>query len=553
MNSDDVLKHESNNDGAIADEAGETTALLGKSRDCHHSWSCGACDFLSDLNGAIGYKLLALLFVVEHVMRGFVADFTGQAESYVYKAYAVPAPQMQVYKGITGLPWALKPIIGLVSDVYPICGYHKAPYMIAASVTGALAFLAVGAIPQNMLPVPLLVASFFMQAMQLSSIDILSEAKYAEKIREKPQYGPNILSYVWFGLNAGSLLGMLLSGVVIGGFSAKLPYLISAFPAAIVLLPVGAGYLEERKVSAEEAEESRKKFYQQKEASFLSIMMFVVVAVLTAIGMTSGSTHVNAAAAIVGGLVVVFFFGILLSPQIAMFNAWSLMQTSLSLSTSGAAFYFMTDTPEQYPEGPHFSAFFYTSVIGTFGSVMSLIGVVTFQKYLSGFRYRNLFVVTNIAVSLLNLLDMLLYTRLNVRWGIPDHAFILGTGCLQNVIGQWQWLPQVVILSYFCPKGMEATVYALLAGCHNLGNTIASNVGALLLELLHVNPNGSVNESAQFENLWKASLIASLLPTITVVALFKFIPDVKQGDPLMEETASASQGSLWKQFWGIRD
>ena len=27
------------------------------------------------------------------------------------------------------LPWALKPILGLLSDLFPICGYNKAPYL----------------------------------------------------------------------------------------------------------------------------------------------------------------------------------------------------------------------------------------------------------------------------------------------------------------------------------------------------------------------------------------------------------------------------------------
>ena len=127
--------------------------------------------------------------------------------------------------------------------------------------------------------------------------------------------------------------------------------------------------------------------------------------------------------------------------------------------------------------------------------------------------------------------------------------YISGTSCMQNVLMQWQWMPQVIILSYFCPRGMEATMYALLAGCHNLGNTIASCWGALLLESLDVNPTGSVGESAQFDNLWKASLLASLMPIITVVALFHFIPDVKQGDPVVDPNAEATQGSLWRQFW----
>lgn len=114
-------------------------------------------------------------------------------------------------------------------------------------------------------------------------------------------------------------------------------------------------------------------------------------------------------------------------------------------------------------------------------------------------------------------------------------------------------MPQVIILSYFCPKGMEATMYALLAGCHNLGNTISSSWGALLLETLEINPNGSTGESDQFTNLWKASLLASVLPLISVVALFHFIPDVKQGDRIVDPNASATRDSMWRRYWNLGD
>eukprot|EP00439_Symbiodinium_sp_Y106_P075323 s2456_g14.t3 len=128
----------------------EKVTLLGGKQRRECSWTCGAAEFLDDLAGAIGYKLLFLLFVVEHVNRGFVADFSGQAESYVYKT------KLASKVSISKLPWALKPVVGLISDVMPIGGYHKAPYMIGAVFVGSAAFLAAGAVPHSMLPVSLL-------------------------------------------------------------------------------------------------------------------------------------------------------------------------------------------------------------------------------------------------------------------------------------------------------------------------------------------------------------------------------------------------------------
>merc|ERR550539_1242474 len=103
---------------------------------------------------------------------------------------------------------------------------------------------------------------------------------------------------------------------------------------------------------------------------------------------------------------------------------------------------------------------------------------------------------------------MILFARLNHTFGIPDKVFVLGSTVAQNVIFTWQWMPQVVILSFLCPKGMEATMYALLAGCHNLGNTIAANCGAVMLQWLGCDPSGAPKESKQFENLWMGAVFS---------------------------------------------
>merc|ERR1719261_2242167 len=127
--------------------------------------------------------------------------------------------------------------------------------------------------------------------------------------------------------------------------------------------------------------------------------------------------------------------------------------------------------------------------------------------------------MTNVVLSILSMADVVMLSRLNVRLGIPDDMMVVGGSVLQTVVGQWMWMPGVVILSQLCPKGMEATMYALLAGCHNLGNTIASNCGAYVLLLLGCNPSGADAESHQFDRLWMASALSTLLPMLTLFLL----------------------------------
>jgi len=223
------------------------------------------------------------------------------------------------------------------------------------------------------------------------------------------------------------------------------------------------------------------------------------------------------------------------------------------VSISGATFYFFTDDETQYPAGPHFSKFFFTTVLGVIGSVVSMIGIWSYQAYLKDWTYTRLLILTNVIVSCLSLLDLVLFLRWNLKIGIPDHAFVIGSQASQALVMQWMWMPGVIILSQLCPAGMEATMYALLAGCHNLGNAISANCGAYLLHLLDVNPQGNLDETHTFDKLWVATLIAIVLPFLTIFTIPWLIPNAKQTDTLLDENSShsATAGSVFEKWMGI--
>jgi len=47
---------------------------------------------------------------------------------------------------ISATPWAIKGAIGVISDAYPLFGYHKASYIIVVGVLGAVAFALLAAL-----------------------------------------------------------------------------------------------------------------------------------------------------------------------------------------------------------------------------------------------------------------------------------------------------------------------------------------------------------------------------------------------------------------------
>merc|ERR1719379_535993 len=97
-----------------------------------------------------------------------------------------------------------------------------------------------------------IVCCLFLIFLQVSSVDLLVEAKQSEEVKAKSAQGPQFFTFTWLGINIGQVLGVCLVGFLIHYTGPRLPYLI-AFPfVALVLWPTLSNYLGERPVPYEE-------------------------------------------------------------------------------------------------------------------------------------------------------------------------------------------------------------------------------------------------------------------------------------------------------------
>lgn len=550
------IHHPADPEGDVNEtQESERLPLVPKKGKVQRSDFFGFTAWIEDLEQTFGRQMLILLFTIQHLVKGFLFEFMRKANPYLFKMYHVPAPQASVFTGVTTLPWAMKPMIGLISDVFPLWGYNKAPYMVITTVLGVCALSYLGLSTAETAPISAVVTCLFLVTFQVATCDLLSEARYSEMIKIHSHAGPSLLSYCWGGMQACGLVAIACSGLAVMYLGVHWMYIICVVPAASVLAPVALGYIGEPRLTEEQKIAKRQRFVAEQEMCWLCLLMFIATITMTCAGIFVRDPFTNAILGLSIGFIVLVCFSVTLSPVIAKFNAFTLIQTACMLSTNSAAFYFYTDTEEQYPAtenspgGPHFSMLFFNSGIGTVGAVCSLIGIWSYQRYLSKWRYRSLLVCTNLVYSLLAAADCVVFSRLNRQLGIPDEVFVLGAQGLEYVLQQWMWMPQVVILSYMVPEGMEATMYALLAGCHNLGWSISQTVGGYALDLLGCHPKGALGESHEFDNLWIVAAFAAGLPLVCICLLFWLIPDATQTERFTSELEdSATEGSLWKQW-----
>lgn len=505
-------------------------------------------DMLVGLKDCYGWKLLGMLAFSQWMCKGFVWGFCLSSMEFLFRDYAVSGPRLQVYKAIVMLPWAMKPIFGLLSDAVPILGYQKAPYIIMVSVLAVLAHVSLGFSPAGTLPIKGVVIALLFGCLQISVVDLLTEAKYAERIRQRPERGPDLMTFVWGGITLGNLFATGCVGFVIEHFGTHTVFAIAAVPAAIMIIPTWLNWLEEPRMTPEQVAVKQAEMWAQKEILFLVMLTGVATLSLVAVGLVQDSVWVNLAAALVVAVVVVTAFTVLLNPMIGKMNCFFFIQTCCVVDISGASFYFFTDNAEQFPQGPHFSKIFFASGLGVFVALLSLGGMAIYNRYMQHWRYHALFIFANCLVCAVSMFALLVYTRYNLVMGIPDTFFVMSTWGIWAIVHMWMWLPGVVLLSQLCPKGVEATMYALLAGCHNLGLATASYLGACMLKTLEITPSGAVNEAHQFQNLWLAALVQALAPMVTLVALPYMIPNALQTEKLLDGDAKAVDNSPWQRL-----
>jgi len=531
----------------------ETDPLITKSTSQNQSWIrktflSGPTEFLNRLCDGFGTNLIIMLSVSQHLGKGLIGTFAHFPMQFIFSEYNVPAPRMQVFIGAIMLPWAMKPIVGLLSDAFPIFGYRKMGYILISDFISILAAIPLGFVPLGYLPIEFLVACLFLLRVQMATTDLLTEAQYAEFIKVKPELGPDLMSFVWGGIQVASLLATVVAPALMN-VSLRVPYMLCLIPMILLIFPTWMNYLGEKKMTADDQVKSREKLYDQPEASLLCAFMFVGTVTLSALGIWYENVLANAIASLTLMIIMLILFQITFGGIVAKVNAFFLVQTSMAVSISGASFYFYTDTKEQYPDGPHFSIEFYTGVLGVVGTFCSLIGIMIYQRYLNNWSYRSLLIMANIILSVLSVLDVIFFLRWNiVHLGIPDHFFVLGASVSQSIVAQWMWMPGVVILSQLVDQGKEAMMYALLAGCHNLGHTVASNLGALLLLHLGISPKGIDCEQEEFHHLWIASLLSTLLPLLTCLMIPFFIPNVKQNEKFYVEHEDEAKMPWFRQW-----
>ncbi|KAF5748111.1 Major facilitator superfamily protein [Tripterygium wilfordii] len=415
--------------------------------------------------------------------QGFSGSLFKVVTDYYWKDVQKVQPSaVQLYMGLYYIPWVMKPIWGLLTDVFPVRGYRRKPYFVVAGVLGGVSALMVALLGN--LPVVVALICLIVLTAGMAIADVTIDACIATNSIECRELAPDMQSLCWFCSSAGALVGYSTSGVLVHHLGAQAAFSILAVPPALFIV---LGFVIHESKAMTTLHPQKKEKTEALESL---------------------------------GVAVTGMYESIKCPQVWKPSLYMFLSLALSISTHEAQFYWYTDPKD----GPAFSQEF-VGVIYAIGAAASMAGLLIYHKTLKDYPFRHILFFVQLLFAACGMLDLIFVLRWNLALGIPDYFFIVAEECVVRIITRIRWMPMMVLSSRLCPLGIEGTFYALLTGIDSLGSLSSKWGGGFVMHLLNVT-------RTDFRNLWLIILIRNILRFSTLCFIF-LIPNADHSEDLI--------------------
>ncbi|WCJ30412.1 Major facilitator superfamily protein [Euphorbia peplus] len=411
------------------------------------------------------WTLVFAVLSVYGVSQGLGGAFNRLATEYYFKDVRKLQPsESQIYQGIISIPWLVKPIWGLLTDVLPVFGYRRRPYFIIAGLLGGIAMLLLSLHEKMHLLFALLLLTAGSAGAAIA--DVTVDACVAKNSNIHPLLAPDLQSLCTSSSSIGALVGFSISGIFVHWLGPKGVFGLLIIPAGLVLL---VGILFDEPLMLDFSyRQVNQKFADAGKAMWTTLKF----------------------------------------PDVWRPCLYMYLSFALSVNIYEGMFFWYTDSKD----GPSFSQET-VGFIFSVGSVGSLLAAILYQNFLKDHPFRDLLFWSQLLFGLSGMLDLIMVLRINLKFGIPDYVFVVLDGSVSKMILNLKWMPLLVLSSKLCPSGIEGTFFALLMSIDNAGLLSSSWLGGLLLHLLNVT-------RTNFDNLWLVIIIRSLLRVSPLCLIF---------------------------------
>ena len=507
-------------------------------------------------------RLLPLRFVATVVLTYGVNQGVGEGLCFFAAQYLFtdpiakggleldPATYAEV-DAFSSVPWQVKALYGVASDLFPMCGLRRSPYMFAAALIGFVAWIALGAWPPAALSATWAGLLLFLGNLSIAAPDVMVDAQVALESKRAPKLASDLQALCWISFGVFKIASLLVAPAVYESSGVRPLFTLTAFTALVLLGPGWFNWLGEEafvvhpEAAAQSGWRQRLADAMAQPASAALIRLAVTLTVVSiAMGLFALRGENHAAIALMALLVVTPATCALVWRYLASVSA-TLAKTAIYVFLAGALqpsspalFYWMRADEENCRLGlPCFEPDFIAK-LSIVGYCFFVLGTFVYNRYLTRWSYRAIYASTQLAMALFNLLDLVWVLRLNLRVGIPDKAFVLGEEVVGPMLSRFNIMPLFVLAAMLCPDGVEATNFATIMGLSNFGSSVGDLVGAGLTNALGV-------EKHKYDGLPALVVVRALTRLVPILLVPFLVPRGSPSDPeaLVGEVASTSNST----------
>ena len=417
----------------------------------------------------------------------FIAGATGIASvatTFYYKDDLALLPAQVAYLGSLALiPWSIKPIYGFLSDRQPIWGWRRKPYLFLAGLLSAFGYFSMATWVDSFRDVAI---ALFISGMGFALADVIVDGIVAEKSRNQKVAG-KLQSICRAAIMTGALLVAYLSGVLVESIGPRNVFFITG------CLPLCTSVLalviteDKSAIKTFSLRETWKKFMGALNRDLVWAIAFMFI--------------------------------------------WR-----ATPSSGGGLSYFMIDELA-------FDAEFFGR-LSLISHAMGIVGVLIFRKWLLAISLRRLFFWIIVASVVLSMPTIGLVYGWYEYLGMSPRLFAMADTLISAPLTEIGFIPLMVLTARLCPKGIEATMFAVLASIMNIGLAVSDLGGAWLLTIFDVHQATetlAANYSGLDKVLWIA-ILSSFLP----MPFLRKLPDIRAA----EEVSAPSKEQAIKDVLG---
>lgn len=393
-----------------------------------------------------------------------------------------------------GLPWSMKMVAGVSSDVYPILGSRRGAYLIlgaAASLAGYLALATVVETRTAYLVATVVIAVGYMVQ------DVIADALSVEIARDDEEIGQiqtlGRMALLLGGISVGYLSGVLAGAIgprATFGVAGILPLLVAATvpfirvarpaPARPETGPLGGG---------------RARFIMlvglgyaalgiALEAARIPLSQEIVLVVSAAlIGLLLHQIGISRAVAVAA--IVIFLFRA--TPQVGQgYSYWAIDRLGFDERFLG--------------------------ILAQVGAVLSLLGLLAFRKTIvrRPVSFTLLWVI--VVGTILSLPNIGLFYGLHDWLGVSARTLAFIDTTISAPLAQLTMVPMLILIARTAPPGAEATMFAIMASLMNLALSASQLFTRYLNDAYHVT-------QADYSNLGRLMITVGLLSLVPLLVL----------------------------------